>query len=133
MKKVLLFLFVTMFLVLAACEKKSKIDLSSSIIGDWELVDFEPSTKSIIIGDQQVTVFLSLVAEDNMFYLRQNIGEGHLQTFYGKWSLSGKILTGEYYDKTPWGESYTVSMTDENTLVLTTSEEIGRASCRERV
>ena len=121
MKKVILITLVVFSFFFSACEK-DKVDLYSSIIGDWELVNFEPSSKSIIIGDQQVTVFLSLVAEDNMFYLRQNIGEGHLQTFYGKWTLSGKTLSGEYYDKTPWGESYTVSMTDENTLVLTTSE-----------
>ncbi|MCI2082652.1 MAG: lipocalin family protein [Bacteroidales bacterium] len=121
MKKIsVLFLFVVA-VMLSGCKKATNDDLYSLLIGEWELVDY--STKSVTIGEEQVSVFIAFIGgtTTNEFSLRQNIGDGYLNTFTGTWTLSDNMLSGVYSDGTAWGNTYVVSMTDDDTMIMETT------------
>lgn len=122
MKKITLFALAVLLLVFSGCKKETK-DLATLLIGDWQLSAYEqPVSKSITIGDEKIDVFVSFVALDFGFYLRQSIGEGYLKTFSGSWTLAGNTLSGKYLDGAPWGSTYTIDILENDTLYMTSVE-----------
>lgn len=122
MKKTITMLVLTVaMLSLVSCDKNKPKDLFSSLIGEWELTDYS-STKSIAIGEEDVAVYLVFISTEyaDSFIIRQSIGGGYVRTFLGTWVLSGTTLTGKYEDGTEWGNTYDISITDDNTLVMKT-------------
>lgn len=82
-----------------------------NLAGDWQLVDVDFVTKSAVIGDQTVTVYLRLSA-DGAFALWQQLGQGRFQEFSGSWDCKDNVLSGKYSDGKSWGSDYEVSMED---------------------
>jgi hypothetical protein len=115
-------LFLAILFLFSGCKKENE-SLLTQLIGDWELTEYEVSTKSITIGEETINVNISFVMEEYGFYLRQSIGEGFIKTFYGSWTLSGNTLTGKYSDDTSWGNIYTIDIVDNNKLIMVTEDK----------
>lgn len=119
MIKKALFILTVLF-VIVGCSKDESKNLASLIVGEWSLTGYEPTTKSIKIGDETITVTI-IFAEDNTFLMTQQIGNAYLEDFSGTYLLTDNILTGKYSDGASWGESYTIDIVENKTLTMTTS------------
>lgn len=102
-------LSVAMLLGLFSCSK-SEEDKPLDITGDWNITSI--TTKSATIGSQNVDVYISF-QQGGAFTLYQKTGSGRFQKYEGTWTLSGKLLSGNYSDGTSWGTTYNVSLQDE--------------------
>ena len=102
-------LSVAMLLGLFSCSK-SEEDKPLDITGDWNITSI--TTKSATIGSQNVDVYISF-QQGGAFTLYQKTGSGRFQKYEGTWTLSGKLLSGNYSDGTSWGTTYNVSLKDE--------------------
>lgn len=124
MKRTIVLALTSLLLLFSGCKKEEPKDLTSQLIGDWELVGYDAPTKSITIGEEEVVVYISFFLLENYeFSLRQELGQGYLKTFAGTWSLIGNTLSGEYDDGTAWGNTYTIEIIEDNTLIMTTDSE----------
>lgn len=117
-RRIVLFFAVAALCTLSSCKKDA--DVSGSIVGEWELSYVDFVTRSALVGDETVTVYLSF-AGDGTFALYQIIGEGRAASFSGTWRLSEDILSGAYSDGTKWSSSYEVSV-EKDRLTLTTED-----------
>lgn len=117
-RRIVLFFAVAAMCVLSSCKKDG--GASASLVGEWELSDVDFVTRSALVGDETVTVYLRFSA-DGTFALYQIIGEGRAVSFSGTWQLSGDILSGAYSDGTRWSSSYVVSV-GKDRLTLTTED-----------
>ncbi|MGM9768636.1 MAG: hypothetical protein ACI3Z0_09275 [Candidatus Cryptobacteroides sp.] len=106
-------MFIAMAMTLldiASCSKdKPGKGGTDNLAGDWQLVDVDFGTKSAVIGEQTVTVYLRLM-DDGKFELWQQLGQGRYQKFSGSWSCRKGILRGKYSDGNDWGSEYEVSI-----------------------
>ena len=98
-----------MLLGLFSCSK-SEEHKPLDITGDWNITSI--TTKSATIGSQNVDVYISF-QQGGAFTLYQKTGSGRFQKYEGTWTLSGKLLSGNYSDGTSWGTTYNVSLHDE--------------------
>lgn len=111
MKRMAIFIAMAMtLLAIASCSKdKPEKGGTDNLVGDWQLVDMDLGTKSAVIGDQTVTVYLRLKA-DGTFALWQQLGQGRYQEFSGSWSCRKGILRGNYSDGNAWASEYGISI-----------------------
>ncbi len=89
--------------------------LASKIATEWHCT----------VSDIDADIYLSL-GSSSTFELYQKIGEGAHRLYKGTWELDEDtaMLTGKYNDGTPWGSSYTVSLSEDgNSMTLSPSEE----------
>ena len=89
--------------------------LASKIATEWHCT----------VSDIDADIYLSL-GSSSTFELYQKIGEGAHRLYKGTWELDEDtaMLTGKYNDSTPWGSSYTVSLSEDgNSMTLSPSEE----------
>lgn len=116
MKKILYILAAALCL-LTSCEKQIKFP--EKLYGDW----FCQSTS---LAGTEVSVYVSFNGDSFMLY--QKIGEGAYRIYNGTYTLttgttadgiSGYILSGEYYDGTPWGADYLVESSSNDVMTLT--------------
>ncbi len=117
MKRFLLILAVAL-VAAAACRKDNPQSVAGSIEGEWELVSVSLGTKSAVVGDETVTVYIEF-ASGGEFSLYQQLGAGRFAAYGGSWTLSGETLSGKYSDGSSWACDYSVKL-EESTLVLTT-------------
>lgn len=122
MRKGLLLMIMAIAMLVAGCKEDNGKDLSDVIVGQWELAEYVPATKGVMIGSEPISVTIVFL-EDQTFLLYQRIGEAFTESFEGTWSLDGTRLTGVYSDGKPWGEQYDITfMDDNNTLEMKTSK-----------
>jgi hypothetical protein len=122
MKKISIIALLALTLMLSGCTKTTKKDLYSQIIGEWELVGY--STKSVTVGDQKVSVSVSFSSYQttNAFVMYQTVGDSYIKQYSGTWDLTDNVLSGKYSDGTAWGNTYSVSISDDgNTLIMETT------------
>lgn len=111
-------ILITFFAVLFLACGCGKEKVAASIVGSWELCDYQ--TKSVTIGEQSVSVFLDFNS-DGTFELRQKTGsELRFAIYTGTWILTGNVLDGKYEDGSSWGSSYSVTISGED-LILTSA------------
>ena len=122
MKKILNIMFAAVAICLsAACQKDEiKDSVDSAIVGEWHLSTVEVNgTVQIYSYDVYLTIH-----SDCTFELYQKSGTQTRYTkFTGTCKSEGRVLSGVYVSGTPWGESYTTTVSD-NTLTLTSSNGI---------
>lgn len=113
-------IFTIMLAALSLCAFSSckKGDKSIRIYGDWELNNVEFVTKSAVVGDETVSVYIRFT-EDNTFQLWQKLGEGRYSSYDGQWTLTGNVLSGTYTNGKAFSSQYEVSVS-KNTMTLTT-------------
>lgn len=124
MKKLLTILAALCTLLCTSCggeNGKEQENLSSNLIGKWELVDAKLATKSAVIGSVTVSVTLEFLA-DGSFAISQTLGEGRAKEYSGTWTLVEDVLSGKYSDNKNWGSSYKVEI-DGASLSLTTQPD----------
>lgn len=110
MKRLVICLTAILFALVSCGEKdSSKKSSKTNVEGQWQLMDALFSTKSAVIGDETITVYIEFV-KDGSFSMWQQLGEGRFHTYTGTWSLSDNILTGKYSDGKSWGSGYSVSI-----------------------
>lgn len=121
MKRIVLIL--TLAIIVSGCSKEeSTVPVSVQIIGSWSLSGYIPATKSIMIGNQSVTVAITFTT-DNKFQMTQKVGnEAYEELFEGTYLIEDNILSGAYSDNSSWGESYIVDFKDTNTLIMQSSK-----------
>lgn len=91
------------------------------VTGEWELSKVE--TKSVMIGDESVTIYVKF--DGGAFTLYQVLGQGRPRKYTGTYTLSDNLLSGKYSDGSSWGSSYTVSVSGSNlNLAQTGGKEI---------
>jgi len=117
MKRFLLILAVAL-VAAAGCRKANPQSVAGSIEGQWELVSVSLGTKSAVVGDETVTVYIEF-ASGGKFSLYQQLGAGRFAAYSGSWTLDGETLSGKYSDGSSWACDYSVKL-EESTLVLTT-------------
>ncbi len=105
-------------LSLCAFSSCKKGDKAIRIYGDWELNNVEFVTKSAVVGDETVSVYIRFT-EDNTFQLWQKLGEGRYSSYDGQWTLTGNVLSGTYTNGKAFSSQYEVSVS-KNTMTLTT-------------
>lgn len=116
MKRILVVMLAALsLLTFSSCKKSEK---AIRIYGDWELNDVEFVTKSAVVGDETVSVYIRFT-EDNTFQLWQKLGEGRYASFDGQWTLTGNVLSGTYTNGKALSSEYEVSV-NKNTMTLTT-------------
>lgn len=108
--------FLILFLAIAACKPEPK---ELVITGEWELSNIAAKTKSVTIGHETVSVYVSFNS-DNSFVLYQKLGEGFYRKFNGSWTLVEALLSGKYSDGNAWATDYQLSLSDDgNYLTMT--------------
>lgn len=121
MKKISFVMFMAFAMLLTGCKKEETVDPAELLVGKWSLTDYKPAVKSAVIGSETISVTVSFF-DSRRFSLEQTIGQAYVQHFEGTWTIDGNTLSGVYSDKKAWGESYTVSFSDnDNTLEMTTN------------
>ena len=80
--------------------------LTEQIIGDWHYTSTEAD---IYLG----------ISSDSSFELYQKIGDGRYRLYRGTWNLdeTSAKLTGKYNDGESWGSGYTVSISEDGTMM----------------
>lgn len=116
MKIRMLLIVMASAMFFTGCKKEEGIDLSDVLVGQWTLEMYVPATKGVMIGNEPVSVLISFY-ENNRFELDQRIGQAYLESFDGKWSLDGTILSGTYSDNKPWGSKYEISFRDNDNVL----------------
>lgn len=113
---IILISFCTVFALATSCSKGGK---TVSVAGEWELCGYE--TKSVTIGEQEVSVFVNFI-NGGIFELYQKTGSEMRYTKYtGTWALSGDIISGNYEDGSQWASAYTVSLSGDNLIMTSDS------------
>ncbi len=113
-----LLLLSTILLTALGCQKDDPQPASAGIEGQWELTSVTLGTKSAVVGDETVSVYVEF-SGDGSFSLYQQLGSGRFAHYGGSWTLSGETLCGKYSDGTSWACDYSVTV-DNTTLVLST-------------
>lgn len=108
MKRIYSLLMALALVMSCACScRKEPSKKGLDVTGVWELTEVSPITKSAMIGDRAVDVFLQF-SSDGSFAIHQKLGDGAYKVFTGTWTLTGNTLDGVYSDKKAWGSTYTV-------------------------
>ena len=107
MKTRIIYLFTILcLLILNSCKREPE---NVNVVGEWELTDVILNTKAIQIGDEKIEVYLSFTSAGT-FNIWQKLGSGKFVAYDGKYSVAENILTGEYSDGTPLGNTYKVEV-----------------------
>ena len=109
MMKRFLALLAGFLLLGVSCNKVD--DAPLNIIGDWELSSVEFATRSAMVGNETVTIYLRF-SQNGSFAMWQQKGSGRFQKYEGMWVLSGNVLSGIYSDGKEWSSEYLVETKD---------------------
>lgn len=108
----------------AVCSCKKDAPDTLDITGEWKLESADEFGDNVIVKSGEVieiSVYLSY-ASDGTFEIFQKLGEGRYRRYDGTYSVAGGIVTGKYSGGTSWGDSYSVSIENGNSLIMTASE-----------
>lgn len=120
MRKGVLLIVMAFAMFVTGCKDDNGKGLADVLVGQWELAEYVPVTKGVMIGNEPVSVTI-VFQENQRFILYQKVGEAFTESFEGTWSLEGTTLSGVYSDDKPWGEKYEISFRDsDNTLEMIT-------------
>ena len=117
MMKRFILILASALVAVAGCRKDNPQPASGGVEGEWELVSVSFGTKSAVVGDETVEVYVEF-ASGGKFSLYQQLGAGRFAAYGGSWTLSGETLSGKYSDGSSWACDYSVGSGD-GSLTLT--------------
>ena len=85
-----------------------QVTLTEQVTGEWHGT-FQSSDADIYIG----------FTDDSSFELYQKVGDGRYRLYRGTWSIdeAAAKLTGKYNDGESWGSGYTVTISEDGTVM----------------
>ncbi len=109
-------------LLFAGCGSSGDETPAIRFTGEWHLTQWNGTTPKEF---DAYVVF----NEDRTFVIYQQIERIGYQSFSGRWTYDGKLLSGIYDDETPWGSDYEVAIDEtDDVLTLTSQTSIGEVS-----
>lgn len=114
MKHTIKYITVCLALVagLASCQKENGGDNNDgSVVGEWHLVSWSSNTA--------MDIYLSF-EEDGSFDLYQRYTKPEYEHFSGSYEYKSNVIGGTYSDNVPWGDSYTVTYSDDGSSMTFT-------------
>lgn len=109
MRNAIFILASVMLIAAVSCKKdENPVDYKAKLPGEWHYVS----------EDLDVDIYASF-DENGDFHLYQQLGEGRHRHYSGSWTVNGNTLSGTYEGGEPWGSSYSMSFSDDDTMTLT--------------
>lgn len=115
---------VILLLSLHSCEKEN--DLKVRISGDWKLISIDNTP-----AGEELEVRISFSHDGFSIYQRAE-AEVFYTYYCGAWSMEDSKISGTYSDGSEWGNSYSVDISSNDILTLTTTSAPYEVTCYTR-
>jgi len=114
MKKFIFRMLLALGVIAAFSGCKEKDDPQHRIVGEWFFSDEE--------SGQDIEIYISFNL-DRTFDLYQKIGEGYPRYLKGTYYVDRNLLSGEYFDGTPWASDYELTFVNGDMMMKAVSTD----------